>query len=201
MYLIIAHDGLVGSVTEEKNNNITEIAVTDGVMEQVCTELSQALIKPHILKPWVIISAGSFNISYDKLGDLIPLYCYGELDADEVIEKIIDELLTPLNDVWKIIKEKEGKLAICSLIPNHRIQMESPYKHILTEAYDTANAEIKIINERISGCHYWIDKNLFHRNSNRLVKGYYDEDNLHLNSKGKKKVKQSINTIIKRFTS
>ena len=39
----------------------------------------------------------------------------------EVVDKIVDKMLNPLNDVWRIIKEKEGKLAICSLIPNHRI--------------------------------------------------------------------------------
>ena len=64
MYVIIAHDGLVGSVTEENNNNnMTEIAVTDGVMEQVCTELSQALIKPHILKPCTRILTGLTGLS------------------------------------------------------------------------------------------------------------------------------------------
>ena len=116
-------------------------------------------------------------------------------------EKIVDELLASLNDVWRIIKEKEGKLAICSLIPNHRILMKSTNKHIPTEAYDTANAELKILNERILGCHHCVDKHLFYRNTNRLVKGYYDEDSIHLNSKCKKKVKQSITSMIKRFAS
>ena len=201
MYVILAHDGLAGSIADDENNNLIEIMFKDGLMNQVCTELQKTITKSHITKPNVIIAAGSFNVCSNNLGDLARLYCYGELHGVEVVDGIVEQILTQINDIWRVIKEKEGKLAICSLIPNHRILKQSTYRDILTEAYDDVNAEFKSLNEMISGGHYWIDKPLYYRNTKKLVKGYFENDELHLNSKGQKKVKQGLKSIIKKFTS
>ena len=68
MYVILAHDGLAGSIADDENNNLIEIMFKDGLMNQVCTELQKTITKPHITKPNVIIAAGSLNICSNNLG-------------------------------------------------------------------------------------------------------------------------------------
>ena len=204
-YKCIYSDGNLGHMNFPFD--IVQYEMKDATMRLICQEITKKINNNQQI-PEIIISA-SFELDKEDLENR-PIENLKNVE-DEVIRNLVNSVVQPVRDLSALINLRGGKLAVCSLIPrpaNLDCLTHPAYSDVLSLAFLKCNEKLNDINanqqQLVPNCIY-VSRDIEYKNQpmlsgqRRVKMQFYENDHIHLNQLGKKKVQGVILRVLHDF--
>ncbi len=141
--VIIANEGLFGTL--EQIPEMYQVQARRTKTKKLCKFITSIILNTdEDIIPHVYLITGYHNLTLDKSGlKNIPL-TYLRRNRESLVNQAVQEILTPMRDLKKVIQKRRGRLWISTIIPNGNIDSK-----IHPEILETLELTRLTANERI----------------------------------------------------